>query len=126
MTTGVGPLGKKTLHFQAPSDSEDDVPGPTFTPAQLLQMQSLHDILTAVPAAREPSPSFESFTNDTSFADDPWADDGEKENAPPVTPARRPPKASSMSQDVLEKAKQRISKVPRKRSMDEVLVELQT
>jgi hypothetical protein len=109
--------------------SEDDVP--MLTPAQRSQMQSLHDILTAVAPTRVPSPSFESSL-DTSFADDSWADDGEKENAPPVsqativTPARRPPKASSMSQDVLEKAKQRISKVPKKRSMDEVLVDLQT
>ncbi|KAG2123246.1 CHAT domain-containing protein [Suillus clintonianus] len=131
VTTGVGPHGKKTLHFQPPSDNEDD-DIPPFTPSQHMQMQSLHDILTAAVPRRELSPSFEfsqdPFVLDTSN-DDIRYDDGEKENAPPlsqVTPARRPPKPSSMSQDILERAKQRIAKVPKKRGMEEVLLELQT
>ncbi|KAG1881285.1 hypothetical protein F4604DRAFT_1922298 [Suillus subluteus] len=131
VTTGVGPHGKKTLHFQPPSDNKDD-DIPPFTPSQHMQMQSLHDILTAAVPRRELSPSFESsqdpFVLDT-LNNDIRYDDGEKENAPPpsqVTPARRPPKPSSMSQDILERVKQCIAKVPKKRGMEEVLVELQT
>ncbi|KAG1726461.1 hypothetical protein EDB19DRAFT_1914596 [Suillus lakei] len=98
-----------------PSDNEDD-DIPPFTPSQHMQMQSLHDILMAAVPCCELSPSFES-------SQDPF------ENAPPlsqVTPATRPPKPSSMSQDILERAKQHIAKVPKKRGMEEVLLKLQT
>ncbi|KAG1860201.1 hypothetical protein DFJ58DRAFT_874981 [Suillus subalutaceus] len=126
VTTGVGPRGKKTLHYQAPSDSEDDNSAPPLTPVQRQQMQCLHDILTvAAPATHHPSPSFEQF-HDSPFDEDTWAGDNKKENtplpSPPVaTPAGCPPKSSALSPDILDKAKQRIAKIPKKRSMDEML-----
>ncbi|KAG1787610.1 uncharacterized protein HD556DRAFT_1312645 [Suillus plorans] len=123
--TVLGHMAKKTLHFQPPSNNEgDDVP--PFTPSQHMQMQLLHDILTAAVPYHELSPSFESsqdpFALDM-FHDDLGYDDGEKENASllsQVIPVRHPPKPSLMSQDILERAKQRITKVPKKQGMEEV------
>ncbi|KAG2338221.1 hypothetical protein BDR05DRAFT_1004367 [Suillus weaverae] len=114
----------------AMTTGDDDIP--PFMSSQHMQMQSLHDILMAAVPRCELSPSFESsqdpFVLDTSN-DDIQYNDGKKENAPllsQVTPVRCPPKPSSMSQDILERAKQRIAKVLKKQGMEEVLLKLQT
>ncbi|KAF8550720.1 hypothetical protein OG21DRAFT_1524944 [Imleria badia] len=131
ITTGVGPHRKKTVHFQAPSDDEQDLPSPAFTSEQHSQMLSLHQILEAERARHQVSPSFEpvgtchrvSLSFEPVNYDDggspPWQD-WDKENDPPEsqipppsqsssTPtAKCAPKPLSVSESV-EKAKERIS-----------------
>ncbi|KAG1846544.1 hypothetical protein F4604DRAFT_1594956, partial [Suillus subluteus] len=125
ITTGVGPHSKKTVHFQAPSDDEGDT-GIEIMLDQQTQMQSLHHALQVEATRCANSPSFES-----SF-DIFYHDEDDKENAPPPssqpisTPvAKRPPKASLFSQSSIKRAKQRISKVPKKCSLDETLIDMQ-
>ncbi|KAG2059111.1 hypothetical protein BDR06DRAFT_875116, partial [Suillus hirtellus] len=109
ITTGVGPHGKKTLHYQAPSNSEKDDSAPPFTPVQHQQMQSLHDILTAAaPTIPEQPPSFEQFLVDDTWGNDPLL------SLPIATPARHPPKSSTLAQDILDRAKQHITKILKK------------
>ncbi|KAG1852199.1 hypothetical protein F4604DRAFT_1933770 [Suillus subluteus] len=126
---------KKTVHFQAPSDDKGDT-GIEITLDQQTQMQSIHHALQVEATRRANSPSFESSFD--IFSHDPSSqplchDEDDKENAPPPssqpisTPvAKRPPKASSFSQSSIERAKQHISKVPKKCSLDETLIDMQT
>ncbi|KIK34680.1 hypothetical protein CY34DRAFT_17552 [Suillus luteus UH-Slu-Lm8-n1] len=144
ITTGVGPAGKKTLHYQAPSEDEDEHEGhPASPPSQVFsatQMQQFQTLQQALDAA--------SFPTSQSFAD-PFADsfpsnfnlDSEKENhlpPPTLTPnqvsskskvaSATPPTRTSkslLSHDALEKAKQCISKLPKKRTFEDVLTNLQ-
>ncbi|KAF9232460.1 hypothetical protein BU15DRAFT_81226 [Melanogaster broomeanus] len=116
ITTGVGPHGKKTVHFQPLSDDESDPPA--FMPAQNSQMLSLHQLLQAEQARRQVSPASESVNDGGS---PPWHD-WDKENIPssepqptgPLpqsasTPVKRPPKPSSIAESV-DKAKEHIQK----------------
>lgn len=133
ITTGTGPHGKKTVHFQAPSDNEGDEV--EFSADQQSQMLTLHGALEAEATRRASSPSFESpFEFPSESYHDPSQslyDSDDKENAPPLsqpisTPlGKKPPKASSLSQSSVEKARHRISKVPKKRSLDETLMDMQ-
>ena len=93
--TGVGPRGKKTVHFQAPSDDEHDLSGlsSTFTPEQHSQMLSLHQILEAERARRQVSPSFEPGGYDDGGSP-PWQD-WDKENDPPESQSPPPSQSSS-------------------------------
>ncbi|KAG1717588.1 hypothetical protein EDD22DRAFT_964622 [Suillus occidentalis] len=139
-----GPAGKKTLHYQAPSEDEDEdeghhasPPSQVFSATQMQQFQTLQEALDAA-----------SFPTSKSFAD-PFADsfpsnfdlDSEKENhlpPPTLTPnwvsskskvaSATPPTRTSkslLSHDALEKVKQRISKLPKKRTFEDVLTNLQ-
>ncbi|KAG1724315.1 uncharacterized protein EDB91DRAFT_1340086 [Suillus paluster] len=136
ITTGTGPHGKKTVHFQALSDDEGDEVG--FTADQQSQMLTLHRVLEAEATRRASSPSFESpFEFPSESYHDPCDlsqslyNSDDKENAPPPsqpisTPlGKKPPKASSLSQSSVEKARHHISKVPKKRSLDETLMDMQ-
>ncbi|KAG1764981.1 hypothetical protein EDD22DRAFT_845578 [Suillus occidentalis] len=87
--TGIGPHGKKTVHFQVPSDDEGDEVGFSADQDQQSQMLTLHGVLKAE-ATR-----------------------------------CKPPKALSLSQSSVEKARHCISKVPEKRSLDETLMDMQ-
>ncbi|KAG2746063.1 hypothetical protein P692DRAFT_20741130, partial [Suillus brevipes Sb2] len=118
ITTGTGPHGKKTVHFQAPSDDEGDEVG-------FLTEANCH----------ASSPSFESpFEFPSKSFHDPSQslyDSDDKENAPPLsqpilTPlGKKPPKALSLSQSSVEKVRHCIFKVPKKRSLDETLMDMQ-
>ncbi|KAG1728874.1 uncharacterized protein EDB91DRAFT_1060292 [Suillus paluster] len=131
ITTGVGPHGRKTVHYQPPSDDE----GPELASENFSQIQSLHTALQNEAAQHGISPSFESpFNNiiDPSDFSQPLYDVNDKENDPPPssqstpTPTtKRALKSSSMLQDSLTKARQRISKVPKKRTLDETLINMQ-
>ncbi|KAG1744902.1 uncharacterized protein EDB91DRAFT_1080442 [Suillus paluster] len=131
ITTGVGPHGRKTVHYQPPSDDE----GPELALENFSQIQSLHTALQNEAAQRGISPSFESpFDNiiDPSDFSQPLYDVDDKENDPPPslqstpTPTtKRAPKSSSMLQDSLTKVRQWISKVPKKWTLDETLIDMQ-
>ncbi|KAG1902386.1 uncharacterized protein F5891DRAFT_978702 [Suillus fuscotomentosus] len=119
ITTGVGPQGRKTMHYQPPSDDE----GPEFVPEQLSQIQSLHTALQNEAAHRGISPSFESSFDaivDPSDYSQPLCDVDDKENDPPASSQSTP---TSMTN--LNKARQHISKVPKKRTLDETLIDMQ-
>ncbi|KIK74053.1 hypothetical protein PAXRUDRAFT_20262 [Paxillus rubicundulus Ve08.2h10] len=131
ITTGVGPHGKKTVHFQAPSDDESNPPA--FMPEQHSQMLSLHQVLEAERAHHQVSPSFKPAYDGGS---PPWHD-WDKENIPSsqphptpplsqsaATPAKHPSKLSSITESV-EKAKECISKLPKKHSFKDTLMDLQ-
>jgi hypothetical protein len=119
------------VHYQPPSDDE----GPEFVPEQLSQIQSLHTALQNEAAHRGISPSFESSFDaivDPSDYSQTLCDFDDKENDPPAssqsTPTsttKRPPKSSSMLKDSLTKARQCISKVPKKCTLDETLIDMQ-
>lgn len=103
--------------MQPPSDDEDDV---VFTASQVSQIRTLQDALNlAGTTRRRVSPSFET------------ADD--KENTPmfrdPIslqTPiGKKPPKPSSLSQDSIAKAKGCIQKLTPKRSLNDMLFDIQ-
>jgi hypothetical protein len=129
ITTGIGPHGKKTVHFQAPSDDEGDEVG--FSADQQSQMLTLHGVLEAEATRRASSPSFEFPSGSCHDPSQSLYDSDDKENAPPLsqpisTPlGKKPPKALSLSQSSVEKARHRISKVPKKRSLDETLMDMQ-
>ena len=131
--TGVGPHGKKTIHVQPPSDDEATL---MLTSEQHLQMRSLHDILQAEATCcqlRE-SPPWQCEDGDLPTQES--CASGGKENVvpssltvPPVTPAvKRGPKPSSFSSSLsesVEKAKERIAKIPKKCSFEDTLMDLQ-
>ncbi|KAI6043761.1 hypothetical protein EDC04DRAFT_3138362 [Pisolithus marmoratus] len=127
VTTGVGPHGKKTVHFQLPSDDEGS--GPKLSGDQMSQVRTLQDVLNAEMARRGVSPSFE-LPEDMGFSEEPsFGGEEEKENSstppqPSATPIgkHRPNSSSSGS---IDKAKQQISLVPKKRSFEETLLDMQ-
>lgn len=129
ITTGVGPAGRKTVHYQAPSEDENEPR--VFSATQLQQIRTLQEVLDA---ARAPSPAsqspFDSFPSSLDF------DESEKENFLPSSTPKRVPSNSHptsappstrtpKSSDAIEKAKQRISKLPKKRTFEDVLANLQ-
>ncbi|KAI5985954.1 hypothetical protein EDD15DRAFT_2200333 [Pisolithus albus] len=128
VTTGVGPHGRKTVHFQPPSDDEGS--GPVLSGDQMSQVRTLQDVLNAEMAHHGVvSPSFElpedmGFSGEASFSEE-----QEKENSPvPPQPSATPigkQKPSSFSSGSIDKAKQRISLVPKKRSFEETLLDMQ-
>ncbi|KAI5986490.1 hypothetical protein EDD15DRAFT_2373200 [Pisolithus albus] len=71
VTTGVGPHGRKTVHFQPPSDDEGS--GPVLSGDQMSQVHTLQDVLNAEMAHHGVvSPSFElpedmGFSGEASF-----------------------------------------------------------
>ncbi|KAG1852753.1 hypothetical protein DFJ58DRAFT_841789 [Suillus subalutaceus] len=131
ITTGVGPQGRKTVHYQPPSDGE----GPEFVPEQLSQIQSLHTALQNEAAHCGISPSFESSFDaivDPSDYSQPLCDVDDKENDPPAssqsTPTsitKRPPKSSSMLQDSLTKARASLDAINARTTADRQLQERQ-
>ncbi|KAG1871525.1 hypothetical protein F4604DRAFT_1583279, partial [Suillus subluteus] len=138
ITTGVGPHGKKMVHFQAQSDDEGDT-GMKITLDQQTQMQSLHHALQVEATRHANSLSFESsfdiFSHDPSadLSQPLYHDEDDKENAPPpssqpisTSVAKRPPKVLSFSQSSIKRAKQHTSKVPKKCSLDKTLIDMQT
>ncbi|KAI6094257.1 hypothetical protein F5141DRAFT_1224644 [Pisolithus sp. B1] len=128
VTTGVGPHGRKTVHFQPPSDDEGS--GPVLSGDQVSQVCTLQDVLNAEMAHRGVvSPSFE-LPEDMGFSGEPsFGEEQEKENSPvPPQPSATPigkQKPSSFSSGSIDKAKQRISLVPKKRSFEETLLDMQ-
>jgi len=138
VTTGVGPAGKRTVHYQAPSEDEDGdesytAPPQVFSPAQLQQFQTLQEALDAH-AAGPLNTSFPDFFPSS------FDLDFEKENfplTPTLTPTPKqipsnyhptsaPPSTRTLkSFNAIEKAKQRISKLPKKRTFEDVLANLQ-
>lgn len=127
ITTGTGPHGKKTVHFQAPSDDEGD----GFTTDQQVQILTLQGVLEAKATHCATSPSFESPIELPSDLSQSLYDSDDKENASPLSQpistvvGKRPPKALSLSQGSVEKARLHISKVPKKRTLDETLIDMQ-
>ncbi|KIK92198.1 hypothetical protein PAXRUDRAFT_147829, partial [Paxillus rubicundulus Ve08.2h10] len=131
ITTGVGPHGKKTVHFQAPSDDKSNPPA--FTPEQHSQMLSLHQVLEAEQAHCQVSPSFKPAYDGGS---PPWHD-WDKENIPlsqpqptpslsqsAATPVKHPSKPSSITKSV-EKAKEHICHIPYPDNFEDTLMDLQ-
>ncbi|KAG1729753.1 hypothetical protein EDB19DRAFT_1913186 [Suillus lakei] len=128
ITTGV-PAGRKTVHYQAPSKDENE---PRVFSAT--QLQQIHTLQEALDAARAPSPAsqslFDSIPSSLDF------DESEKENFLPSSTPKRVPSNSHptsappstrtpKSSDAIEKAKQWISKLPKKRTFEDVLANLQ-
>ncbi|KAG2137186.1 hypothetical protein BD769DRAFT_1664084 [Suillus cothurnatus] len=135
ITTGVGPTGKKTVHYQAPSEDENkghSASPQVFSATQLQQIRTLQEALNAASGTSPPSPSFlDSFPPSLDF------DESQKENfMPPSTPKQvssnscpttsTPPSTCTPKVfDAIEKAKQHISKLPKKRTFKDVLANLQ-
>ncbi|KAJ8589912.1 hypothetical protein M405DRAFT_817173 [Rhizopogon salebrosus TDB-379] len=101
--------------MQPPSDSEDSI---VFTPSQVSQIQTLQDALNLRAVGNTHggvSPTFE-------LADD-------KENfdffASQTPVGKKAPKPSSLSRESITKAKGRIQKIPPKRSINDMLFEIQ-
>ena len=116
VTTGVGPNGKKTLHLQ-PLDPV--TPPAEFTDSQVSQFRTLHDALNHA----ETQTSVEAVKGDTL---DSSQDSLEKETFSLKAPAnKRGPKPSSFSQESLSKAKERIQKAPKKRTIEDTLFDIQ-
>lgn len=73
ITTGVGPAGRKTVHYQDPSEDENEPR--VFSATQLQQIRTLQEVLDA---ARAPSPAsqspFDSFPSSLDF------DESERKN----------------------------------------------
>ncbi|KIK74405.1 hypothetical protein PAXRUDRAFT_19905 [Paxillus rubicundulus Ve08.2h10] len=115
ITTGVGPAGKKTFHIQ-PLDDDDNA-GDELTQSQIGQIQMLQDAINMANAARVHAP----LSTSASYAD--------KENSAvdlTETPSqKKAPKLSSLSQDSISKAKDRIQKLPKKRTIDDTLQDIQ-
>lgn len=137
ITTGVRPYGKKTVYLQASSDNEGY--NIEITLNQQTQMQSLHHALqieaTCYANTLSFKSSFDIFSHNSSadFLQSSHHDKNEKENAPPPSSQpistlvlKRPPKALLLSQGSIKRAKQHISKVPKKLSLDEPLINIQT
>ncbi|KIM50421.1 hypothetical protein SCLCIDRAFT_1225355, partial [Scleroderma citrinum Foug A] len=115
VTTGVGPHGKKTLHLQ-PLDPE---PQAEFTDSQVSQFRTLHDALNHA-QTQGSAGAVKGDTMDLSQGS------LEPENFFLQTPAnKRGPKPSSFSQESLSKAKERIQKAPKKRTIEDTLFDIQ-
>jgi hypothetical protein len=112
VTTALGPNGRRTVWYQPP----DDEPAETADASQ--------PTATATPSSTGP------LTPARVFGADITHNVGNTNVAEPTTPAtsgtgKKQPKASSISNDALEKACANIVKVPQKRTLLDTLVEIQ-
>ncbi|KAG2112787.1 hypothetical protein BD769DRAFT_1391797 [Suillus cothurnatus] len=106
-----------------PASEWSDDEGPEFVPEKLSQIQSLHTALQNKAAHHGISPSFESSFDaivDPSDYSQTLCDFDDKENDPPASSQSTP---TSMTN--LTKARQCISKVPKKHTLDETLIYMQ-
>ena len=118
VTTGVGPHGKKTLHLQ-PLDPE---PQAEFTDSQVSQFCTLHDALNHV-QTQGSAGAVKGDTVDLSLGCLEPENFSLKNTQTPAN--KRGPKPSSFSQESLSKAKERIQKAPKKRTIEDTLFDIQ-
>lgn len=122
ITTGTGPAGRQTLYLQPPTQ-----PPSTQGMDQAEDCGSLAPELPAAHAALTEDQSSQPLSAAASTA--PVA--SSRSFGTPVTTnqlnsaPRRGPRASTLSQTVLNNAKARITKLPPKRSFEDKIIELQ-
>jgi len=120
VTTGVGPLGKKTWIMQPLSSSRADevIKGDAvgLTDLQCQEIQTLQDALNLAQQSFSPE--------DLSFEKENVAPLSTQSKPDPFTPSCTVPRSSTMSQKTLMKAKERIQKVPKKQTIEDTLMDI--
>ncbi|KAF7984965.1 hypothetical protein HWV62_9911 [Athelia sp. TMB] len=120
VTTGVGPNGRRTVHYQAPDDDDDSTndtePSGVFASTDG-QYRTLLDAIAAERAQRDSASGGE--PTDTPSRN-------QENEAPPSTPASRPvSKRTSISEEAIAKVKGSIRKVAAKPTIEETLFRIQ-
>jgi len=120
VTTGVGPLGKRTWIMQPLSSSRADkvIKGDAvgLTDLQCQEIQTLQDALNLAQQSFSPE--------DLSFEKENVAPLSTQSKPDPFTPSCTVPRSSTMSQKTLMKAKERIQKVPKKQTIEDTLMDI--
>ncbi|KAF9232442.1 hypothetical protein BU15DRAFT_55018 [Melanogaster broomeanus] len=118
VTTGVGPSGKRTLIMQpltsSGANNEAVVQGSDefeFTNSQLQEMRTLQDVLNMAQQSTVEKENIPTLPPS-------------KPQSDPSTPLRTAPRSSMMSQDSISKAKERIQKVAKKRTIEDTLMDI--
>lgn len=113
VTTALGPQGMKTVWYQPPNGS---IPDDLIDPVLLAQS---HTSNTPAPA---PARSFGGNVTNTVAQ---GSQASSVVSQAPSTGGNRAPKSSTASREALESARQLISKVPKKRSLGDTMLQIQ-